>query len=267
MGFKVTIGQYHHADSVLHKLDPRFKLIAVFAFIVLVFIAQNTWQQVALGLVLLTLSSISKLPLRLVLGSLKPILPFIVLTMILNLFFIKTGEPLYTLGFLTITDESFYMALLVGLRFIYLMLAGSLIALCTSPIRLTDASEYLIKPFEKIGVPAHELAMMMSIALRFIPTLASEAEKIMKAQMARGVCFDEGGLIKRAQSFIPIVVPLFASSLRHAENLALAMDARCYEGSEGRTHYHPLKLAQRDAYASVVALIFIICFILLGIYT
>lgn len=267
MAFKVTIGQYHHADSLLHKLDPRLKLVAVFIFMILVFSAHTLYQQLLLGVSLLALSFLSKLPLRLVLGSIKPIVPFVILTMFLNLFFVKTGSPLFSFSFLRITNDSLHTALLIGLRFLYLMLAGSLTALCTSPIRLTDASEYLIKPFEKIGVPAHELAMMMSIALRFIPTLSHEAEKIMKAQMARGVSFDEGGLIKRARSFIPIIVPLFASSLRHAENLALAMDARCYEGSEGRTHYHPLQFCKRDIYAGGISLVFIFCFIFLGIYS
>ncbi len=252
MAFKVTIGQYYNADSLLHRLDPRLKLSCIFIFMVLVFLAQSPFTIALTAAFLIACMAISKIPFKLILGSIKPIAPFMLITALLNLFFIKTGETLFQWAFITITNDGLFFALIISVRFFFLMLGGSLVALCTSPISLCDAAEDMLKPFKRFGLPAHEISMMLSIALRFIPTLAQEADRIMKAQMVRGAAFDEGNLIKRARVLIPLIVPLFASAIQHAENLAVAMDARCYEGGDNRSHYHQLMFMRRDLIALIV---------------
>lgn len=259
MAFKVTIGQYYNADSVIHKLDARVKINLTFFFMIVVFFANNPVTNLLLAAFLLAVIGLSRIPVKTVIRSIKPIVPFLVLTALLNLFFIRTGEPVFSAGFITITNEAVRSAVLLSARFFFLLVGGTLMSLTTSPIELTDAVERLLAPLERIGVPSHEIAMMLSIALRFIPTLATEAERIIKAQQSRGASFDEGSLFKRIRLFVPIVVPLFASSIRHAENLAMAMEARCYEGGEGRTHYHVLKVGTNDFVAIGVFVVFVVC--------
>lgn len=265
MSFKVTIGQYINGDSFIHQLDPRLKITLTFFFMILVFFASNLATNLAVAFLLLAVILISKIPVSTVLRAIKPIVPFLILTAIVNLFFIKTGDTIFSLGFLRITTDGLHSTILLTARFFFLMVGGTMLALTTSPIALTDGTESILSPFEKVGLPAHELAMMLSISLRFIPTLAIEAERIIKTQQSRGASFDEGNLIQRAKLFIPIVVPLFASSIRHAENLAVAMDARCYEGGEGRTHYRILKMGKKDALAFAIFVAFTAAFIVLKI--
>jgi energy-coupling factor transport system permease protein len=230
----ITVGQYYPADSVIHKLDARTKILGVFGFILSIFLVKNFWGYlVILGFISFTLK-LSTIPVRLILRGLKPLRFIIILTFILNIFMTK-GTPLFELGPISIHREGIVQALFMVFRLIFLITGTSLLTLTTSPIALTDGIEQLLKPFSKIGLPAHELAMMMTIALRFIPTLLEETDKIMKAQKARGADFESGNILQRAKSLIPILVPLFISAFRRADELAMAMEARCYRGGENRS--------------------------------
>lgn len=260
MAFKVTIGQYINVDSVVHRMDPRVKIVLSILFMILVFVADSLVLNLLLAVSLIGIILISRVSVSTVLRAIRPIIFFMLFTALLNLFFVKGGNTLIAAGPLSITEDGLFSSIHLTARFFFLMVAGTMLALTTSPIALTDGIESLASPLDRFGLPTHEIAMMLSIALRFIPTLATEAERIIKAQQARGVSFDEGSLIKRARLFVPIVVPLFASSIRHAENLAVAMDARCYQGKEGRTHYRVLELGVYD-YGAIVcfAALVIIC--------
>lgn len=251
----ITIGQYYPTDSVVHKLDPRTKITITFLFIMSLFINQTF---VAYGLAFCGLISaivITKIPIKFMLKGLKSIFVIIILTVTLNLFLTPGDTILVPLGRFTITLEGLHTALFMGSRLVMLIVGSSLMTLTTSPITLTDGIETLLKPLEKIRVPAHEIAMMMTIALRFIPILLEETDKIMKAQMARGADFESGGLIKKAKNMVPLLVPLFISSFRRADDLALAMEARCYRGGSGRTRMKRLQYTKKDWIAyGVVAL-------------
>ena len=259
----ITLGQYYPADSVVHRLDPRVKIILLIALIVAIFLAQNLLAFVPVIAFLIIATKLSKVPVKMMLKGLKPLRFILILTFILNLFFLQGETPLLDLGFAVIKKESLITAIHYSLRLVLLVLASSLLTLTTPPITLTDGLERLLSPLRAIHFPAHEMAMMMSIALRFIPTLLEEADKIMKAQTARGADFESGNLIARAKAMVPLLVSLFVSAFRRAGDLAMAMEARCYHGGEGRTRLRVLKCQKRDyiACALMAALIVIVILI------
>ncbi len=241
----LTIGQHYPVDSPVHELDPRVKIIITFIFIISLFVINNFLTYVFVVLFLGVAIIKSKVPIKFVLKGLKPILIIIVITFFINLL-MTPGEVILEIGPLDVTKEGIRQAGFMGIRLILLIMGTSLLTLTTSPILLTDGIESLLNPFKKIGLPAHELAMMMTIALRFIPTLMEETEKIMKAQKARGADFESGNLINRAKSLVPLLVPLFISAFRRADDLAMAMEARCYRGGEHRTRMRQLTIAKGD---------------------
>lgn len=253
----ITLGQYYPGDSFIHKLDPRFKIIATLVYIVALFIMVNFTSYIFTIGYMAAVIIASRVPLSFILRGMKPIVIILAFTFVINLFMIKGGEVLWSLGFLSITVGGVKSAVFLATRLIMLIIVSSMLTFTTKPIMLTDGIESLLKPFRKIGVPAHELAMMMSIALRFIPTLLEETDKIMKAQLARGADFENGNLIKRAKGLIPILIPLFISAFRRADELAMAMEARCYRGGENRTRMHSLKFGGRDAAAAVITVLMV----------
>ena len=248
----ITIGQYVPGNSFVHKLDPRVKILISLIYIVDLFIVNSFKGYIFIVLFTIISILISKIQFSYIYKGLKPIFILVIITAVLNIF-MTTGvnPPLFKWKFLVVYKEGLVMAGFMAVRLVFLIIGTSLLTLTTSPIELTDAIEKLLSPMKKIGVPAHELAMMMTIALRFIPTLMDETDKIMKAQMARGADFQSGNIIQRAKNLIPILVPLFISSFRRADELAMAMEARCYTGGEGRTRMKQLKLTNRDFVASV----------------
>ncbi len=267
----ITLGQYFPIDSPIHSLDPRIKILLTFAFITAIFCVTNLWGFVLVGGFVLLTVLLSKVNVLTVLKGIKPVVFLIVFTAVINLFMTNGtiaeigGIPL-KIGFLRITREGVYSASLMSLRLVFLVMGTSLLTLTTSPIHLTDGIEKLLSPFSRIGVPAGELAMMMTIALRFIPTLLEETDKIMKAQMARGADFESGNIISRAKSLIPVLVPLFISSFRRADDLAVAMECRCYRGGKGRTRLHELKMGFGDLVATLVMALFVCGIVAINIY-
>ncbi|HZG72630.1 MAG TPA: energy-coupling factor transporter transmembrane protein EcfT [Chondromyces sp.] len=251
---KMIIGRYVPGDSFVHRLDPRSKLVFILAFVCIVFLANNAAGYGVLALFTLWIILLSRIPLRFLISGLKPILWLIVFTFILHILFTKEGELLFRLGPLSIYEEGLIQGAYISLRFLLLILVTSLLTLTTSPISITDGLESLLNPFKKFKLPVHELALMMSISLRFIPTLMDETEKIMKAQMARGTDFSSGPIKDRVKSIIPLLVPLFVSSFKRAEELAVAMEARGYRGGEGRTKYRVLHWQGKDT-ATLLALL------------
>ncbi len=247
----ITIGQYYPSNSIIHKLDPRTKLMSTLVYILSLFIFQNVagFAVVTVGLVLIIL--LSKVPIGYMVKGLKAIVIILVITAVFNLF-LTPGETLVVFWKLRITKEGLKNACFMTVRLIYLILGSSVLTLTTTPNQLTDGLEKSLKPLNKIRVPVHEIAMMMSIALRFIPILIEETDKIMKAQLARGADFESGNLVKKAKSMVPLLVPLFISAFRRANDLALAMEARCYHGGAGRTKMKPLKYKSADGVAYLV---------------
>lgn len=258
----ITIGQHFPGSSIIHKLDPRVKIISVFLFILSLFFIDSFYPYILVFLLIGLIIFISKVPVSYILKGLKPLTFLIALTFIINVFMTK-GEVVFSLGPIEATREGLIQASFMGLRLIFLVIGTSLMTLTTSPIALTDGIEMLLNPFRKIGVPAHELAMMMTIALRFIPTLLEETDKIMKAQKARGADFESGNIIRRAKSLVPLLVPLFISAFRRADELAMAMEARCYRGGENRTRMKELKIEMRDIIASALILLFFVSLIII----
>ncbi|OPZ65648.1 MAG: Energy-coupling factor transporter transmembrane protein EcfT [Firmicutes bacterium ADurb.Bin506] len=246
----VIVGQYIPGDSLLHRLDPRTKIMLSLAIVVALFSVHSQWSYMMIGVLVLVAVAASRVPFKMVVRGLRPIVFILLLTFMLHLF-MDPGEELFVVWRLRATREGLALGLTTAARLILLIMATSLVTLTTSPIVFTDGLEKLLNPFRVIGLPAHELAMMMTIALRFIPTLLEETDKIMKAQMARGADFDSGGLITRAKAMIPILVPLFVSAFRRADELAVAMEARCYRGGAGRTRMRQLRLGALDAIAAV----------------
>jgi len=241
----ITIGQYFPGSTFIHKLDPRIKILISMMYIVSLFFINTFYPYIfILGFILLTIN-VSKIPIAYVFKGLKPLIFIIIITFVINIFLTK-GEVLFIIGPLTVTKEGLRQAVFMALRLIFLIVGTSLLTLTTSPIALTDGIEKLLSPFKRIGLPAHELAMMMTIALRFIPTLLEETDKIMKAQMARGADFESGNIIRRAKSLVPLLVPLFINAFRRADELAIAMEARCYRGGEHRTRLNELRLKRND---------------------
>ena len=248
----VTLGQYFPGNSVIHKLDPRTKLIFVILYIVVLFLAKGALSYLMVALFLGAVIYVSKIRLSAIFRGLKPLMIIILLTAFLNLFY-SSGEPLVQFWIFKITRAGIFNAIFMALRITLLVSGTFMLTYTTSPIALTDALENLFGPLKKLHVPVHELAMMMSIALRFIPTLIEETDKIMSAQKARGADFESGNIIARAKALVPILVPLFISAFRRADELATAMECRCYHGGEGRTRLYQLRYAKRDYLAFGVA--------------
>ena len=262
----VTIGQFFPGKSLFHRMDPRVKLLLTFGYIVAVFIPQNWWGLgVAIGLLVLSIA-LSKLPPKLFLKGLKPILLVVAITSLLNIFYVQKGTLLVDWGFLRIHSGGLVTAAFIALRIICLVMGSSLLTYTTTPTDLTDALERLLKPLGWVRVPVHELAMMMTIALRFIPTLVEETDKIMSAQKARGADMESGGLLKRIKALLPVLVPLFVSSFRRAYELATAMECRCYHGGKGRTRMKQLHVAPRDMWSMTAFVLFVAGIILLNIF-
>jgi len=257
----ITIGQYFPGDTVIHKLDPRVKISAVFIFIISLFFINSFYPYILVLAFILSTIKLSSVPVKYVLKGLKPLMLIIGITFLINVFMTK-GEVLFSMGPLEVTREGLIQAVFMALRLIFLVIGTSLLTLTTSPIALTDGIERLLKPLEIIKVPAHELAMMMTIALRFIPTLLEETDKIMKAQMARGADFESGNVMNRAKSLVPLLVPLFVSAFRRADELAMAMEARCYRGGENRTRMKQLKYERRDFLSFGITLLLLVIIIL-----
>ncbi len=253
---EITLGQYYPVDSVLHRMDPRTKLMGTLLFIISLFCADSFFGYGVSVLFLAAVIRLSKVPFKFMVRGLKAILVLLLISVSFNLF-LTDGEVLVRLGFLKITLEGVRTAAFMALRLIFLVLGSSVMTLTTTPNELTDGLEKGLGFLNKVGVPVHEVAMMMSIALRFIPILIEEADKIMKAQMARGADFESGNLIQRAKSMVPLLVPLFISAFRRATDLAMAMEARCYRGGEGRTKMKPLHYEKRDRIAQLVLVIYL----------
>ena len=262
----ITMGQFYPVDSRIHRLDPRIKLILTIVFIVAVFLAKTFAGYALILLFVWLVARLSRVPFRMLLRGLKPLRLIIILTFLLNLFF-TPGETLWVQWWIfRITREAFLQALFYSLRLAFLVVGTSLLTLTTSPVALADGIELLLSPLKKIRFPAHELAMMMTIALRFIPTLLEETDKIMKAQMARGADFESGNLISRAKAMVPLLVPLFVSAFRRAGDLAMAMESRCYHGGEGRSRLRVLKIGRNDWIACGVVALLLALIILEGIF-
>ncbi|MEI3504624.1 MAG: energy-coupling factor transporter transmembrane component T [Anaerovoracaceae bacterium] len=261
----ITLGQYYPGNSWIHRLDPRVKILATILYIVALFVVKDFIGFATAFVGLVAVTAISKVPVSFILRGLKPVFLIILFTFVINMFMIK-GEVLVSLWFLEITREGLRTAVFMGVRLVLLIIGSSLLTLTTKPISLTDGIEALLSPFRRFGLPAHELAMMMTIALRFIPTLLEETDKIMKAQQARGADFESGNIINRAKALIPILVPLFISAFRIAQELAMAMEARCYGGNVKRTRMNGMKLCSRDLAASVIFVIFLALIVLERIF-
>lgn len=260
----ITLGQYYPVDSILHRMDPRTKLFGTLVFIVCLFVC-NSWIAYGLSLAaLVVLIVLSRVPLSFILKGLRAIVILIIISVCFNLFLTK-GEPIIEIWFIKITKEGVTIAAQMVVRLICLVLGASLMTLTTTPNMLTDGLEKSLGFLKVIKVPVHEIAMMMSIALRFIPILIEETDKIMKAQMARGADFDSGNLINKAKALVPLLVPLFVSAFRRATDLATAMEARCYHGGDGRTKMKPLKYAARDFVAYVCIFAYIAGIILIKV--
>ncbi len=259
----ITLGQYFPGDTVIHRLDPRTKLIITVIYIAALFIAQYIVSYALMLLFFITCMIISKIRPGTILRGIRPLLIIIVLTAFINLFYTQ-GQILAQFWIFKITKEGIENAVFMILRITLLISGTFLLTYTSSPISLTDGIEGLLKPLQKIHVPVHELAMMMSIALRFIPTLIEETDKIMNAQKARGADFETGSLIRRAKALVPILIPLFVGSFRRADELAVAMESRCYHGGEGRTRMYPLRMAQRDVIALLIGVLLLAAIIILA---
>ena len=262
----ITIGQYYPAKSVVHKLDPRVKLFVTLLYIIALFIYKGIAGFALITLFLVASIRISKVPFKFIVKGLKAIVVLLIVTSLFNLLLTPTGEVYWKYGVLQITDVGITNAVTMTIRLIYLIIGTSLMTLTTTPKQLTDGLEKSLHPLNKINVPVHAIAMMMSIALRFIPILIEETDKIMKAQMARGADFETGGIIKKAKNMVPLLVPLFVSAFRRADDLAMAMEARCYNGGDGRTKMKPLMYAKRDYVAYAIAILFMVGVVLLRIF-
>ena len=260
----ITIGQYYGTDSPIHRLDPRVKLAGTLLFLISLFVAGNIWCYLAANLFLAGVIRVSNVPFRYMVKGLKAILFLLLISVVFQLFLTK-GTPLVDFWFIHISREGVRLACFTAVRLTYLILGSNMRTLTTTPNSLTDGLEKSLGFLNKIKVPVHDIAMMMSIALRFIPILVEETDKIMKAQMARGADFESGNLLQRVRNMIPLLVPLFISAFRRASDLAMAMEARCYHGGEGRTKMKPLRYQKRDALGYLVLLAYFVLVIVLQI--
>ena len=261
---EITLGQYYPVDSPVHRLDPRTKLFATMIFIVSLFLADTIWGYVLATVVLGGVIRTTKVPFSFIVRGLKAVVVLLLISVSFNLF-LTQGEVLVRLGFLKITREGLKTAGFMALRLIYLVIGSSLMTLTTTPNQLTDGLEKSLGFLNKVGVPVHEISMMMSIALRFIPILVEETDKIMKAQMARGADFETGNLVRKAKAMVPLLVPLFISAFRRATDLAMAMEARCYRGGEGRTKMKPLRYKSGDRIAYLLCVLYLAGIVLLRV--
>lgn len=252
----ITLGQYYPGKSPIHGLDARTKIIATLLFIVELFVVNNFWGFLIAAAGMFTVIGISKVPLKFIFRGLTAVFLIILFTFVINLFMVD-GRVLWHWWIFTITYEGLSRAFFMAVRLVLLIIGSSILTLCTKPIELTDGLEKLLKPLSRIGVPSHEIALMMTIALRFIPTLMEETDKIIKAQEARGADFESGNIIQRAKSLIPILIPLFISSFRIAQDLAMAMEARCYHGGTGRTRLNEIHFDKGDIIAAVLLVLFL----------
>lgn len=259
----ITLGQYFPGESVIHRLDAQFKIILTTLFIVMLFVTQKALGLAVGGVFCLFAIVLSRIPAKMFVKSIKPIVPILIFTSLLNLLFIDKGTVLFAWKFIHITQGGIQTSVFMVIRIIFLIAGTSLLTYTTSPIQLTDAIERLLSPLKKLHVPVHELAMMMTIALRFIPTLIEETDKIMAAQKARGADLESGSLMQRAKALIPILIPLFVSAFRRAEELATAMECRCYRGGEGRTRLRQMQSGARDYIALGVTCVFLAAAIVL----
>lgn len=254
----ITIGQYYPAESAIHKLDPRVKIVSTLLYLISLFLFRSIPGYLVATIFLFGCIGISKVPLKFILKGLKPIFILLLITVLFNLFLTSGGNVLLHVWIFKITEEGLRTAVYIAIRLIYLIMGASLMTFTTTPTALTDAIERLLHPLNRLKVPVHEIAMMMSIALRFIPILLEETDKIMKAQIARGADLESGNIIQRAKAMIPILVPLFVSAFRRANDLAMAMEARCYRGGEGRTKMKPLVYHGRDIRAYIIVLLYLV---------
>ena len=260
----ITIGQYYPSGSKLHSLDPRVKIVCTLLYLISLFLFDNIWGYLVATVFLVFVIRISKVPFKFIVRGLRPVIMLLMITVLFNLFLTRTGNILVTFWVFQITDYGLKTALLMAIRLIYLILGSSLMTFTTTPNALTDGIESLLGPFQKIKLPVHEIAMMMSIALRFIPILLEETDKIMKAQIARGADLESGNMIQKAKAMIPILVPLFVSAFRRANDLAMAMEARCYRGGDGRTKMKPLVYHKRDYVAYAITILYVVIAVLIG---
>lgn len=260
----ITIGQYYPVDSKLHRLDPRVKIMCTLLFLISLFLLQTIYGYLVATVFLISIIRISKVPFKFIVKGLKPIIMLLMITVLFNLFLTKTGKVLWEIWILQITEDGLRVAIFMAIRLVYLILGSSLMTFTTTPNALTDGIEKLLWPFQKIKLPVHEIAMMMSIALRFIPILLEETDKIMKAQIARGADLESGNIIQKAKAMIPILVPLFVSAFRRATDLAMAMEARCYRGGEGRTKMKPLIYKKKDYIAYAITIVYMIVAVVVG---
>lgn len=260
----ITLGQYYPAKSVIHQLDPRVKLVTTMIFVISLFVAKGIPGYALATVFLAAVIRLSRVPFGFITKGLKAIVMLLMITVVFNLFLIDGDVVLWRFGFLRITDKGLRTAVFMAIRLIYLIVGSSVMTLTTTPNDLTDGLEKLLGPMKKIHMPVHEIAMIMSIALRFIPILLEETDKIMKAQIARGADFESGNLIQKAKAMVPLLVPLFISAFRRANDLAMAMEARCYHGGEGRTKMKPLHYESRDRMAYAVVWGYLVAMIVLG---
>ena len=260
----ITIGQYYPAQSLVHRLDPRVKIICTLIFLVSLFVQNSLLGYAVATIFLMIVIKASQVPLKFMLKGLKAIVILLLFTVVMNLFLTKGGETLVHFWIFTITEQGLRVSVFMAIRLIYLIVGSSLMTLTTTPNSLTDGIESVLKPLNKINVPVHEIAMMMSIALRFIPILLEETDKIMKAQIARGADLESGNIIQKTKAMVPILVPLFVSAFRRANDLAMAMEARCYCGGEGRTKMKPLVYEKRDYLAYTFSVFYLAVVIIVG---
>lgn len=261
----ITLGQYYQTESVIHKLDPRVKIGGTLLYIISLFLFESIWGYVLAAVFLGTVIKLSRVPFKFMVRGMKAIIFLLLITVVFNLF-LTPGEVVMSMWKLQITKEGIRIAVFMAIRLCFLIIGSSVMTLTTTPNNLTDGMERMLRPLRVFKVPVHEVAMMMSIALRFIPILLEETDKIMKAQIARGADFESGNLLKRAKALVPLLVPLFISAFRRANDLAMAMEARCYRGGDGRTKMKPLIYQKRDYIAYIVICIYLVAKILLGIF-
>ena len=259
----ITLGQYYQTDSVLHRLDCRVKLVGTLAFIISLFVVNNVWGYLLAALFLVLCIRLSNVPFKFMVKGMKSIVFLMLFAVVFNLF-LTPGTPAVTIWNLKITWEGIEMASKMAVRLVMLIIGSSLMTLTTTPNHLTDGLESLLNPLKKLKVPVHEVSMMMSIALRFIPILLEETDKIMKAQIARGADFENGSLIQRAKAMVPLLVPLFIAAFRRANDLAMAMEARCYRGGDGRTKMKPLIYRKQDYMGYGVLVAYLVAAVLIG---
>ena len=259
----ITLGQYYPVKSMVHSLDPRVKIVLLILALVTVFLPENMLLYIPIAAFILLTARLSNVPFKLLLKGIKPLRFILIFTVVLNVFFLPGETVWLEWEFIRITKEAVLTAIMFGIRLVLLVMFSSLLTLTTAPVALTDGLERLLSPLAKIHFPAHEMAMMMTIALRFIPTLLEEADKIMKAQSARGADFESGNLMARAKAMVPLLVPLFVGAFRRAGDLAMAMEARCYHGGKGRTRLHVLKMKRND-YLALLFMALLLAAVIVG---